>query len=160
MPVMVPVLYAIRMASPKLALVSPSGRRARAAAATRRLPAVASRMPVNPTAAENSAPIRNATPRPIAIVRSSATECMPGSAAHGHLAATITPVSSTMSTPTTVNWRRRYAFAPSRTASATFCMAGVPVSAAYTSFISRAAYTSPPTATTRHPSSPSFSPSP
>ena len=98
MPVMVPVRYASRIAVPKFV---------RAAAATRTLPAVASRIPVNPTAAENSAPIRNATPRPTAMVCNSPALCMPGPALHGHFAATMTTVSRTMSTPTTRNCRRR-----------------------------------------------------
>ena len=98
MPVMVPVRYASRIALPKFV---------RAAAATRTLPAVASRMPVNPTAAEKSAPIRNAIPRPTAMVSSSAVVCIPRSALQGHFDAMMTPVRMTISTPTTVNCRRK-----------------------------------------------------
>ncbi len=73
------------------------------------------------------------------MVISSFSLCIPGLTSHGHFDAMMTPVSSTMRMPTTVNCRRRYALRAPRTASATFCIAGVPVSAAYTSFMSLAA---------------------
>jgi hypothetical protein len=78
-----------------------------AAAATRRLPAVASRIPVKPTAAEKSAPMKNAKPRPSATTCICPAEGWPGDNVHGHLLATITTVRTTMRIPTTVNCLRR-----------------------------------------------------
>src|SRR5580704_9690638 len=109
-----PVRNAIRNA-----LRSPPSR---AAAATRTLPRTVSDMPVNPVSPENKAPTRkkmlrpHITPAPPAWGSTSSTKKM-----------------TTTNTPRVLNWRRRYAAAPSCTARAISCIFWVPWPAASTS---------------------------
>ena len=76
----------------------------RAAAATRRLPVVASRIPKNPTLAEKTEPNRNAIPRDVAIAFRSPAAFSPY---HGHFVRTMRTVRKTSRMPTVVNWRRK-----------------------------------------------------
>ena len=117
-PVIVPVRYPSMSALP-----NPTG----AAAATRKLPVVASRIPTNPTVAEKTAPIANAHARPNANGLSHFG--LPPPPSWIALVTYSRPIRITMSTATVLSCRFRYAFAPSRTAAAISCMRLVPVSA-------------------------------
>src|SRR5580700_2133746 len=113
MPATPPVRNAIR-----IAVRSPPSR---AAAATRTLPRTHSDMPVNPVSAENSAPTRKKMLRPHITP-------LP---AEGSTSST--KKMTTTNTPRVLNWRRRYAAAPSCTARAISCIFWVPWPAASTS---------------------------
>ncbi len=93
-----------------------------AAAATRTFPRTASHIPVNPASAENKAPTRKKMERP------SRTEVPPSA---GRISSR--KKISTTNTPMVLNWRRRYAAAPSWIAVAISCIFGEPWLAASTS---------------------------
>ena len=128
MPATPPVRNAIRIAE-----CSPDSL---AAAATRTLPRTHSDMPVNPVSPENRAPTRKNNERPQRTPSPSA-----GSTSR-------TKKMITTNTPRVRNWRRRYAAAPSCTASEISCIFCVPLLAASTSRTSRPATPSAHSATT------------
>ena len=103
----------------RVAFSRPPG--SREAEATRMLAAVASRMPRLPIVAENSAPTRKKIDRPM---------LSPMLAAGSAKSSTKTIATKTARV---LNWRLRYAVAPSWTARPMSCIFGVPASAASTS---------------------------
>ncbi len=116
-----------------------------AACATRRLVRVASVMPTKPTSAENPAPNRKNTERPVR------TPVLPGSTSSSRQM-------TAAKTASVRNWRRRYAAAPSCTARAISIMFGVPWPSRSTSRANNPAKPRATSETTRIPTTRPWSP--
>jgi hypothetical protein len=101
----------------------------RAAAATRRFARVASAMPRPPIVAENTAPTTKKTDRPILT----SVSLSPASETGSRNSSTT---AMTTKIPSVLNWRTRYAEAPSCTAPAISCILLVPRPAASTALVS------------------------
>ena len=104
----------------------------RAAAATRTLARMASDMPTSPMKAEKTAPTTKKSERPILMAVSPPVVSLTGSRKSR---------TNTMTTkmPSVLNWRVRYAGAPSWTAPAISCIFSVPLPAASTALTKAAA---------------------
>ncbi len=104
----------------------------RAAAATRRLARVASAMPAPPMKALKTAPTTKNSDRPILTAVT-----LPVTSFTGSRKSSTTAMTTKM--PSVLNWRTRYAWAPSCTAPAISCIFLVPVPVARTALTKAAA---------------------